>query len=104
MTVMDSALFRLLALFALMLMPAGMAGAPALAQTGTASSHCDEHLPPANAPTQMQAHCTGCAALPALDLAPALAEAPADAPPFVDRIEPLSGITKEIATPPPKLG
>jgi hypothetical protein len=101
---MASALFRLLALFALMLMPGGMTGAPALAQPGTASSHCDEHQLPADAPIQPQAHCTGCAALPALDAPPALGAAPPDAPAFVQCSEPVSGITLEIATPPPKLG
>ena len=101
---MASALFRLLALVALMLMPAGMA-APALAQSSTSAtpaSHCDEHQVPDGAPAQPQAHCTGCTALPALDAPPAIAELLPEPTRFLPRTQFVSGIILEIATPPPK--
>ena len=103
---MASALFRLLALLALMLMPAGMAGAQALAQLAPASenaNHCDDHRVPDSAPAHAQAHCTGCAALPALDPPPAIEGLPPEPKRFSARVEPYSGVILEIATPPPKL-
>jgi hypothetical protein len=102
---MASGLFRLLALLALMLMPAGMAGAQALAQLAPAggnANHCDDHGVPDSAPAQP--HCTGCAALPALEPPPAIGGPPPEPKRFIARVEPFSGIILEIATPPPKLG
>ena len=103
---MASALFRLLALVALMLMPAGMAGAQAFAQPASAgvnADHCDEHGVPDSAPGKAPAHCTGCAALPELEPPPAIGELPPESKRFIARVEPFPGIILEIATPPPKL-
>ena len=101
---MGSALFRLLALCALLLMPAAMTGGPAVAQPATAAAgHCEDGHSPAEAPAKPQAHCAACAALPAFDLPePATALVPA-APRIAVRVPAIGGIVPEIATPPPKL-
>lgn len=104
LTLMASALFRLMALVAVLLMPAGMAGAPAMAQPSSAAAgHCDEHQDPADAPSKPQAHCMACSALPAME-APAPAETMVPKMPrLVARIAATASIVPEIATPPPKL-
>lgn len=101
---MASALFRLMALFALLLMPGGMAGAPAIAQPAPAASgHCEDGHSPADAPAQPQAHCAACAALPAFDLPEAASTILPKAPRLIARSQPIAGFEPEIATPPPKL-
>ena len=101
---MVAAIFRMLALAALLLMPAGMAAGPALAQAAAASAdHCADHQMPADAPAQPQAHCTGCAALPALEAPPQIAGLLPEPPRMAAPVEIFSGIILEIATPPPKL-
>lgn len=104
LTAMASALFRLLALIALLAMPGGMAGAPALAAPAPAASgHCEQGHAPAEAPAQPQAHCAACAALPAFELpAPAATVVPT-APRLIARTQAIDSIEPEIATPPPKL-
>ena len=103
---MASALVRLLALFALVLMPLSMAGSPASAQPAAAapSSHCNEHQQPADMPSGQQMHCMACAGLPAV-------EPPAPAPTMRPETPALSaladfaaGIRPDTATPPPKRG
>ena len=100
---MASLLFRLLTLIAVLLMPAGMASAPALAQPAPAAGHCDEHQEPADAPSKPQVHCTGCSALPAIGVPEAAAALRPLAPRLIAQIQPISGREPEIATPPPKL-
>lgn len=105
---MRSLVLRLLALVAVMLMPFGMAAAPAAPVHHQVSmdmpvEHCgDEGGAPAS--SAIPADCTmGCAsALPAADLA--ASSHPVSRPAPQPAIEPLlSGIDLEIATPPPRL-
>ena len=107
---MASAVFRLLALIALVLMPIGMGAAPALAapdhhamMTTAGSGHCDEQQDQDQAPAQKQMDCmAACTALPA-PAAPALTPAlKPTAPRMIDVAAPFTGIEPEIATPPPK--
>lgn len=102
---MASALLRLLMLAALLLMPTGMAGAPALAASSgsAAAGHCDEHEEPADAPAKPQAHCTACSALPAIEAPEQLAGLIPQAPRLLARSTPFSDVQPEIATPPPRL-
>ena len=105
---MASAIFRLLALISLVLMPLGMAGAPAVAQSGPAAhtmaqmGHCGEQPDQDKAPVSKMDCTAMCTALPAADT-PALAAIwkPA-APHFIVVAAPFSGIEPEIAIPPPK--
>lgn len=107
---MAAAVIRLLTLLALVIMPFGMAGAPATAQSGstehslTSTGHCDEQSGQKGSPvksTQMM-HCAMCVALPAAE-APKPAEAmlPA-APRAIAAVTSVDSIELEIATPPPK--
>jgi hypothetical protein len=105
---MASAIFRLLALFAVLLMPFGMAAAPAAAATGhhqasMPANHCGDM--PVEKDVGGLADCAmPCsAALPATDLAPAeLAPiARTTGEPWIEHR--LAGVLMEIATPPPKL-
>ena len=99
---MAAASLRLMALVALLLMPAGMAGAPALAQpVASASEHCGEHQQPADTSSEAQKHCAACSALPAVDLAQASTLAPVT-PRVIAGMSATSGIQPEIETPPPK--
>ena len=102
---MASALLRLFALFALVLMPLSMASAPASAQpvASAPAGHCDDHQQPAKAPAGPQMHCTGCAALPAIDAPPPVAEIVPQMSLRVAVTTHLSGIEPDPATPPPKL-
>ena len=106
---MRSLVLRLLALVAVMLMPFGMAAAPAApvhhqVAMDMAAGHCsDEGTAPDS--SGAPADCTmGCAsALPAADLAVASSH-PVSRSATQPAIEPiLSGIDLEIATPPPRL-
>lgn len=106
---MASALIRLVALMALILMPLGMGAAPALAASGhhnmtmAGPSHCDEQQDPDMAPAQKPIDCTAaCTALPAPSapvLAPALKPTAAR---MTGAVTIFTGIEPEIATPPPK--
>jgi len=101
---MASAVFRLFALFALVLMPLSMASAPASAQP-TASSpagHCDDHQMPSKAPAGPQIHCTACAALPAIDAPVPVVEMAPQPPMLIALASFLAGIEPDTATPPPK--
>ena len=102
---MASAFLRLIALFALMLMPLSMASAPASAQPAAAvpAGHCDEHQQPAKAPAGPQVHCTACAALPAIDAPAPVAELNPSMPMIIALASFLTGIEPDTATPPPKL-
>ena len=102
---MASAVLRLLALFALVLMPLSMAGAPASAQpvAEAPAGHCDDHPQPAKAPAGTQVHCTACAALPAIDMAAPIAELAPETPMLIALAGFLTGIEPDTATPPPKL-
>jgi hypothetical protein len=109
---MGVAIFRLLALIAIALMPLGMAG-PAMAQPISADhsalamqmGHCNEQPTKEKTPAPSKMDCTAmCTALPAADsLLPAETIRPlalltaAIAAPF-------TGIEPEIATPPPRQG
>lgn len=109
---MTAALLRLVMLLALVLMPFGMAGAPAMAQpmpgdhTIEQSGHCgkqtDQNKSPAHSSQQM--HCAMCAALPASEPPPPAAELRLTAPRTIAAVSPFNGIDLEIATPPPKRG
>ena len=103
---MMSAVLRLFALAALLLMPLGTGSMVAAAAPPTAVSgegHCGDHQKPADAPTKMSLHCASCSALPAssdvADLSDLRPELPrlivASAVPHENELE--------IATPPPKL-
>ena len=100
---MAEALIRFFALAALVLMPLGMSSAPVMAAAPQAADHCQQEPKPAEAPAQQQAHCTGCAALPAVDQPPAAAGLLPEPPRIVARSDSFAGIILEIATPPPKL-
>ena len=108
--VMAAALLRLLALVALVLMPLGMAGAPAVAQQmpmdhaamAMGAGHCDEQPEQDKAPPSKMDCAAMCTALPAAD-----APAPAPrlrlaAPRAVAIAVPFAGIEPELATPPPR--
>lgn len=100
---MTSALVRLLAALALAMMPGVMATAPAIASTTSAvSGHCEDHQNPVSAPDQSPAHCSACAAMPAVDTGSAPIELTASAMPDLPVGRTLAGILLEIATPPPK--
>lgn len=100
---MGSALIRLAALVAVLLMPFGMP-APALALPApTASGHCDGHEQPAEEPAKAQAHCTACSALPALAAPPSQAAVLPSTPRMIARMDMKPETIPEIATPPPRL-
>lgn len=102
---MASAVLRLLALIALVLMPLSMASTPASAQPGVSApaGHCDDHQQPAKAPAGPQMHCTACSALPAMDAPAAVAEMTPQLPIRIALARFLAGIVPDTATPPPKL-
>ena len=98
------ALFRLLAFFAVLLMPLGMANVQAVAaQPATAAGHCDEHQQPADAPATPTVHCTGCAALPADESPEAMAGLRPEAPMLLALTDFRAGVEPDTITPPPKL-
>ena len=107
---MAAAALRLLTLIALVLMPVGMAGAPAMAQAapvehGMAMGHCDEMPGKEQAPPASKMDCAAmCTALPAsfgLETGPMLKP---EAPRSIVVSAPFDGVVPEIATPPPRLG
>lgn len=106
---MTAALLRFLTLLALVLMPFGMTGAPAVAQplaadhAAMAMGHCDEQPAKDNAPKPAKMDCTAmCTALMAADCpVPAPAMTPA-APRSTAAAVAFVGIDPEIATPPPR--
>lgn len=102
---MASALLRLVTLIALLVMPVGMATAPAMAQPVAAGeeAHCGDHQQPADSPPAQQVHCTGCSALPAMEVPAAVSRPLPQAPVLISLVDPLSEIEPELATPPPKL-
>jgi hypothetical protein len=102
---MASAVLRLIALIALVLMPLSMASAPASAHPNATASagHCDDHQQPAKAPSGPQMHCTACAALPAMDAPVPIAELAPEMPLIIAFSTFLPGIEPDTATPPPKL-
>ena len=99
---------RLLALLAMVLMPFGMAAAPATPSERHHSSVGMEHCPEESSKTDLAGGPGGCAmpcsaALPAGDAGPI--ESPSLARSLVDSGRPpaLAGLVPEIAIPPPKL-
>lgn len=102
---MASAVLRLLALLALVLMPLSMASATASAQPAATApaGHCDDHQQPTKAPAGPQVHCTACAALPAMDAPAEIAEMAPQMPLLIALASFLAGIEPDTATPPPKL-
>ena len=104
---MAAVLLRLMALIALVLMPHGLASAPAHAQAahyGVSADHCADQTDSDKAPASTQVDCAmACSALQA-------AEAPLQAPVIGPKgprllalVTPFAGVEPEIATPPPKL-
>lgn len=102
---MAARLVRLIAFIAVLLMPFGMAAAPAMNAPAAAASdgHCGEHTAPPEEPAAMPDHCAACSALPGIDSpAPVTARAPAIARRLV-AVTPFDGIEPDTITPPPKL-
>lgn len=103
---MAALLLRLLAAFALIAMPLGMASAGSLAQSSAPtveSSHCADHAPPSHAPVRQDGHCAACVVLTnnggtveAVALRPKTPMS--TSPAYV-----LAGHEPEVATPPPKM-
>lgn len=105
--VMASAVFRLLALAALILMPFGMGGAAsaAIPQIAVAAErHCGDHQKPDDHPAKMDMHCASCSALPASSFALGPSELRPELPRIILATTAISDNELEIATPPPKLG
>jgi hypothetical protein len=103
---MRSILLRLVTLVAVMLMPLGMAAAPAAAHHSTASAampHCPDR-PASDHGKGGMAECTMMcsSALPAIDQAPAGPAIIARTPLAPSLVMLLRGILPDIATPPPK--
>jgi hypothetical protein len=104
---MRSAFLRLLAFFAVMLMPFGMVAVPAASpphhQIAMPMQHCPEQDSTHHS-TGTLANCTmACAsALPATDLEMAGAHPVSESAPRPALIAALAGIELEIATPPPR--
>ena len=105
-----TAVLRLLALVALLLMPFGMAAAPAesAVQHHPAAAMAIDHCPDQQSGDDRKGAVGDCAmpcsaALPAVELAPADSP-PGRSAPMQLAVEPvLTGLVLEIATPPPKL-
>lgn len=94
----------MIVLVALLVLPMGMAAAPANAEPtrAAASGHCDEHQQPPDAPAKAQLHCVGCLALPVIEAASGTEVASGRTPTQVQRAEPLSDVTTLTDPPPPK--
>lgn len=109
---MTAAVLRLLALLALVIMPLGMAAAPALAQPAhhamaadhaMPAGHCGEEQAPGKAPAPAKMDCTAaCTALPASTNPVVQPAIKPKAPRTISIAAPFSGIDPEIATPPPR--
>lgn len=93
-------LWTLIALVALVLMPIGMAAAPAMAEPAQAD-HCDDHQQPAEVPASTALHCSGCALAP-LDADAEVAPLSPEAQPQPPLAEAFSGIEPATDPPPPK--
>lgn len=103
---MASAVFRLLTLFAVLLMPAGMAAAPAAAflpPSAADAGHCDEHGQSDQAPFKAPVHCAGCTALPMVEVPIPEEPAAPQARLHLPLVQPFTGIEPETATPPPRI-
>jgi hypothetical protein len=99
---MAATLLRFLALIAVMLMPFGMAAAPAAAHPApvVTGEHCADHQ---QAPAKQAIDCTlVCAALPATENPEHLAPSVPQGPRAIAFVDSFNGIDPEIATPPPK--
>lgn len=109
MRTMTAAVLRLLALIALVLMPIGMASAPAAASGmpadhAMAAGHCEGQSRSDEAPAPNMDCTAMCAAIPARE---PVAQAPLfqrAAPRTIAFAFAFEGIVPETATPPPKLG
>ena len=107
---MIAALFRLLTLLALVLMPFGMASAPASAQpvdhaAMAQAGHCSELPDEDKAPVSKQMDCTAaCTALPASSSPLPAAPLEPQTPRTIAIAKPFAGVALEIATPPPRRG
>lgn len=105
---MASAVFRLVALIALVLMPLGMGAAPALAapdhhEMMTAGpGHCDEQQDQDKAPASKMDCAAMCTALPAGNASSVTPAMKPVTPRTIALASPFTGIEPEIATPPPK--
>lgn len=101
---MTAMLLRIALTFALLLMPFGMAAAPAAAASAApaVSEHCGEHRPQPESPGEAKIHCTGCAALPVIDAPVAADVLPPHAPDLLALASLRSAVEPDIATPPPK--
>jgi hypothetical protein len=107
---MAAAVLRLLALVALVLMPLGMAGAPAIAQQmpmdhaamAMGGGHCDEQPEQDKAPASKMDCAAMCTALPAADAPAPAPRLKLAAPLTITIVVPFAGIEPEIATPPPR--
>jgi hypothetical protein len=101
-----AAVFRLLALVALVLMPFTMAAAPAGAHAmpqAMTQDHCGDHPDAPAAPADMAQCMLMCAALPAAEPLTVFAPDLPKAPLRLNRVKPIHGIILDIATPPPRL-
>ena len=109
-SVVTAALFRLLAIAAMLLMPFGMGLAPAAASSGhkmsmAPSGHCDQA--PASKSNKAKLPMSCAAACTALPATPASIPLPDQLPPIANwSVNPpaLSGTAPPPATPPPRLG
>jgi hypothetical protein len=111
---MVAAVFRLLALVALIIMPFGMAATPALAQPADhsmpaghamAAGHCSGQEAPEKAPAPAKMDCTAaCTALPGSAAPMPEPSIKPKAPRIASTVTPFTDIVLEIATPPPRRG
>lgn len=108
-TRMATAVFRLLTLFALVLMPFGMAATPAMAQpmaghhAMASMGHCDEQPDQDQGPASKQMDCAAmCSAIPAANGPSPLPVLKPVAPRSIALAAPFIGVEPEIATPPPR--
>ena len=103
---MVSAVLRLFALAALILMPLGTGSVVVAAEPQSEASgegYCGDHQKPADAPAKMSLHCASCSALPASDDVVEVTELRPDLPRLIVAAKAPSQNELEIATPPPKL-
>ena len=102
---MSGRILRLLALLAMLMMPAGMASAAdvPMAAASTTAGHCDEHSEPAGTPADLAGHCAGCSALPTFALPEPEAVVRPKTVLTLVAMEPFVGIEPDTITPPPKL-
>lgn len=98
---MIAILFRVMAMFALMLMPHGLEHAPVFAQASAASAdHCTDQETPEQAP---EADCAlSCSATAAMDATVPKLRVPPQEPRQAGPAASFSGVVVETATPPPK--